>query len=85
MAHFSEVDGRYKIVCFTAESLPGKHSLCSYSHSDFRPDIPVARLFEKIISVGTTQHFALVEGDLRSELSLFAKINDFEYHEIVMN
>ncbi|MFA6568738.1 MAG: hypothetical protein WCS96_11045 [Victivallales bacterium] len=82
LAHFSEANGRYKIVCFTAESLPGKHTLCSYSHSDFKPDMSVARLFEEIISIGTTQHFAVVDGDLRAELSLFAKISDFEYHEI---
>ena len=82
LAHLSEANGGYKIVCFTAESLPGKHSLCSYSHSDFKPDIPVSSLFEKIISVGTTQHFAVVEGDIRKELSIFAKINDFKYDEI---
>ncbi|MFZ2654594.1 MAG: hypothetical protein WAX69_06720 [Victivallales bacterium] len=80
-AHFSEGNGKYKIVCFTAESLPGKHTLCSYSHSDFRPDMPVTKLFEKVISTGTTQHFAVAEGDLREELSLFARINGFEYHE----
>jgi L-arabinose isomerase len=37
-AHFSEANGRFKIVCFTAESLPGEHALCSYSHSDFKPE-----------------------------------------------
>ena len=79
-AHFSEVNGRYKIVCFTAESLPGEHALCSYSHSDFKADRPVTELFEGILSVGTNQHFAIVDGDLRKELSIFAKICDFEFH-----
>ncbi len=80
IAHFSEIGGKYKIVCFVAESLPGKHSLCSYSHSDFRPECPVTQLFEKIVAVGATQHFAVVEGDWRKELQLFAKINGFEWH-----
>ncbi len=81
-AHFSENDGAYKVVCFTAESLPGAHRLCSYSHSDFKPAGPVTSLFEGIIQVGTTQHFAVVDGDVRAELSLFARINGFEFHDL---
>jgi L-arabinose isomerase len=80
-AHFSEVNGRFKIVCFTAESLPGKHALCSYCHSDFKPETPVTELFEKVIKTGTTQHFAVVEGDLRAELELLARINHFEFYQ----
>ena len=80
-AHFSEVNGRFKIVCFTAESLPGEHALCSYCHSDFKPETPVTELFEKVIKTGTTQHFAVVEGDLRFELAVLAKINNFEFYQ----
>jgi len=82
LAHFSEVNGRYKIVCFTAESLPGNNELCSYSHSDFKTETPVTEIFEKIISTGTTQHFAVVEGDVREELQLFAKISNFDFYNI---
>lgn len=80
-AHFSQASGRFKIVCFMVESLPGEHSLCSYCHSEFRPDIPVTELFEKVIQTGTTQHFAVVDGDVRNELSLAAKINDFDFYQ----
>ncbi len=80
-AHFSEANGRFKIVCFTAESLPGKHKLCSYSHSDFKPEMEVTELFEKVIKTGTTQHFAVVEGDVRSELVVLAQINDFDFFQ----
>ena len=80
-AHFSEVNGRFKIVCFIAESLPGEHALCSYCHSDFKPETPVTELFEKVIKTGTTQHFAVVEGDLRAELELLARINHFEFYQ----
>jgi L-arabinose isomerase len=79
-AHFSEINGRYKIVCFTAESLPGENELCSYSHSDFKTDIPVTEIFEQVISVGTTQHFGVVDGDVREQLRIFAKISDFDFH-----
>lgn len=81
LAHFSELNGNYKIVCFTAESLPGNHELCGYSHSNFRPETRVTELFENIIKIGTTQHFAVVEGDVREELAMFARINKFEFYK----
>ncbi len=80
VAHLSEADGRRKLVCFMAESLAGEHALCSYNHTDFRPDTPVTELFEKILSTGTTQHFAVVEGDVRAELAILARMTDFDFH-----
>lgn len=80
-AHFSELNGNYKIVCFLAESLPGDHKLCSYSHSDFKPETKVTELFENIIKTGTTQHFAIVEGDVCLELEMFAKINRLDIYK----
>lgn len=82
MAHFSENNRQYKIVCTLVDALEGEHILASYSHGVFRPHIPVTELFGKILKTGTTQHFGLVEGDFRKELSLLAGIMDFEYYEI---
>jgi L-arabinose isomerase len=82
MAHFSENNGTYKIVSTLVDSLEGNHILASYSHSIFRPVVPVKELFEKILKTGTTQHFALVDGDYRTELSILSEIIGFEYHEI---
>jgi L-arabinose isomerase len=82
LAHFSEMNGSYKIVCFTAESLPGKNGLCSYSHSDFKTERPVAEVFEEIMAVGTTQHFAVVDGDHRELLRIFAKVSGFEFYAL---
>jgi L-arabinose isomerase len=79
-AHFSEANGVRKIICFTAESLPGKHSLCSYSHSDFKTETPVTELFEKIVKTGATQHFGVTGGDIREDLAVFARINKFDFH-----
>lgn len=79
---FAEDNGRYKMVCFLANSLPGEHILATYSHTIFRPLAPVSEVFEKIIGIGTTQHFAITDGDYRKELSILADIMDFEYYEI---
>ena len=75
--------GRYKLVATLVDSLEGDHILATYSHSIFRPVVPVERLFEEILKIGTTQHFAIVDGDYLRELGMLAEIMDFEYHEIM--
>ena len=82
MAQLVECDGRYKMVCTMVESLPGKHLLATYTHSIFRPQVPVKRLFEEILRIGTTQHFAIVDGDWRAELEDLAGMMGFEFHNI---
>ncbi len=85
MAQLAEDHGKYKLVCTLVDSLEGKHLLATYSHSIFRPVVPVKELFERILKIGTTQHFALVDGDYRTELAEFAEMMDFEYYEITKN
>lgn len=40
LAQLAEENGRYKLICGMAESLPGDHILTTYSHSIFRPTFP---------------------------------------------
>ncbi|MFA5417766.1 MAG: hypothetical protein WC341_04850 [Bacteroidales bacterium] len=82
MAQLAEDHGKYKLVCTMVDSLEGKHLFATYSHSIFRPLVPVKELFEKILKIGTTQHFAIVDGDYRKELSTFAEMMGFEYYDI---
>ncbi len=82
IAGIFEQDGKYKLICFKAESLPGKHLLATYSHSIFRPVVPVKRLFEEILRIGATQHYALCDGDWTRELEYFASMMGFEFHYI---
>ena len=82
MAQLLEENGKYKLICGLAESLPGKHLLATYSHSNFRPVVSVERFFEQVLCIGSTQHFGIVDGDWRPELETFAALMDFEYHEI---
>ena len=82
MAQLVEDNGKYKLVCTLVDSLEGKHLFATYSHSIFKPVVPVKELFERILKIGTTQHFAIVDGDYRKELSILAEMMDFEYYEI---
>ena len=77
-----EESGKYKLVSFLAESLPGEHLLATYSHTIFRPEVPVKELFERILRIGATQHFAIVDGDCRPQLEAFAAVMGFEFHSI---
>ncbi len=83
MAHFSENNGNYKIIATLVDSLEGDHMLASYSHTIFKPVVPVATLFEKILNIGSTQHFAVVDGDYLAELRMLSEIMDFDYYEIL--
>ncbi|MGN0191134.1 MAG: hypothetical protein ACI39U_05705 [Candidatus Cryptobacteroides sp.] len=82
VAGLFEEDGKYKLVCFLVESLPGEHILATYSHSIFKPQVPVKELFERVLKVGVTQHYAIADGDWREELADFAQIMDFELYDI---
>lgn len=85
-----EEDGKYKMIVFQAESLDAsqtpqsnvKHLLATYSHTIFKPVVPVKELFERILKIGATQHYAIVDGDCRAELKDFAEIVGFEYYDI---
>ncbi len=82
MAQFIEENGKYKVVCTLVDAIDGDHIFASYSHGIFKPMMPVKDLFEKILKIGTTQHFALVDGDYRRELADLSQIMNFEYLEI---
>ncbi|MBP5383183.1 MAG: hypothetical protein J6Y45_07515 [Bacteroidales bacterium] len=90
VAGLYEEDGRYKLVTFMAESLDAKntpqskikHLLATYTHTIFKPVVPVKELFERVLNIGTTQHFAVVDGDWRPQLEAFAEIMGFEFYDI---
>lgn len=82
LAQLIEDNGKYKLICGLAESLPGKQILTTYSHSIFRPEVPVKSFFEQILKIGSTQHFGVVDGDWRQELKAVADIMGFEFHEV---
>ena len=83
MAQLTENNGKYKMVCTLVDAIDGEHILASYSHGIFRPVVPVKELFGRILQIGTTQHFALVDGDYLAELSMLAEMMGFEYNAII--
>ena len=90
VAGLYEEDGKYKLIVFMAESLDAKdtpqshikHLLATYSHGIFKPEVPVKELFEKILNIGATQHYAIADGDWRPQLQAFAEMMNFEFYDI---
>ena len=90
VAGLYEEDGKYKLITFMAESLSEKdtpqsdkkHLLATYSHTIFRPVVPVKELWEQVLRIGATQHYAIVDGDYRKELEDFAAMMGFEFYNI---
>ena len=90
VAGLYEQDGKYKLITFMAESLSEKdtpqsakkHLLATYSHTIFRPVVPAKELWEQVLRIGATQHYAIVDGDWREQLRDFAGIMGFEFYDI---
>ena len=90
VAGLYEEGGKYKLITFVAESLDAKdtpqskkkHLLATYTHTIFKPVVPVKELWEQVLRIGATQHYAIVDGDWRAELEDFAEIMGFEFYSI---
>jgi L-arabinose isomerase len=90
VAGLYEENGKYKLVTFMAESLAEKdtpqsgkkHLLATYSHTIFKPVVPVKELWEKVLNIGVTQHYAIVDGDYRPQLKALAEMMGFDFYDI---
>ncbi|MBP5689488.1 MAG: hypothetical protein J6W74_01080 [Bacteroidales bacterium] len=91
VAGLYEENGKYKLITFLAESLSEKdtpqshkkHLLATYSHTIFKPVVPVKSLWEQVLRIGATQHYAIVDGDCTATLQDFAEMMNIEFHKIV--
>jgi L-arabinose isomerase len=80
LLHVSEANGRFKMICSLVEALPTEHFITSYSHGQFRPvNGSIQDFFAKLLHIGVTQHYGVVEGDYINQLSYLAKILDFDF------
>ena len=59
--------------------LPTEHLSSSYSHGKFRHlNGNIQDLFDKLLQIGVTQHYSLVEGNYIKQLVYLAKLMNFE-------
>lgn len=64
----------FHFVVTRGEALPAEGRLQGYPYALVKLDIPLRSFFNATTSVGTTQHWALVPGDVRGSVSKLANI-----------
>ena len=70
--------GGFHFVATKGEALPAKGKLQGYPNALVKLDMPLKSFFAATTAVGTTQHWALVPGDLRAAISKLAIVLDID-------
>ena len=83
MVHLSQRNGKFVMAVTLVESLPEEAHLATYSHGRFRPVGQSCKaLFDKLLAIGVTQHYALAAGDVTQEVLDLAFLLGFECHQV---
>lgn len=83
MVHISQHNGQFILACTLVESLPEEMHLATYSHGRFRPVGQSCReLFDRLLRIGVTQHYALAAGDVTQAVMDLGKMLGFEGHRL---
>jgi L-arabinose isomerase len=83
MVHVSQINNEIKMVAALVDSLEGPHRINGCAHSEFRPvDTDISAFFEKILAIGTTQHFAAVPGEHIAPMRDFATLCGFTFYAV---
>jgi L-arabinose isomerase len=68
----------FHFVAIRGEALPAKGKLQGYPNALVKLEMPLRSFFAATTTVGTTQHWALVPGDLRVSISKLAHVLDID-------
>lgn len=83
MVHISQDGDTFKMVVTLVEALETVPHLATYCHSRFRPvGQSCKELFGKLLNIGVTQHYAIVEGDVTEEILDLGKMLGFNCHRV---
>ena len=82
MAHISQCNGRFKLVCAVVDALPCPRHLAGYTHGLFKPRQDITSFFQHLMDIGVTQHYAIADGNHLETLRHFAHMMDFDYYEV---
>lgn len=80
MLHCSQGRDRFKMVAAQVVALPCEHFITGYSHGLLRPvsGTPEA-LFDQLLRIGVTQHYALAPGDYTRECECLARLLGLDF------
>lgn len=72
----------YRFIVYSGESLKSEKWVPGNAHAKIKLNIPLDELFEDMVDIGVTQHFALVYGDAKKRIKYLAKLLHFEYYDL---
>lgn len=68
------------MVTTQVEALPCEHFITGYSHGLLRPvSGNCETLFDRLIRIGVTQHYALARGNYMKEIEALAEMIGFDF------
>ena len=80
MLHCSQGRERFKMITTQVEALPCQHFLSGYSHGLLRPSSGSSEaLFDRLVHIGVTQHYALAPGNYTREIESLADMVGFDF------
>ncbi len=80
MLHCSQGPERLKMIVTQVEALPCEHFITGYSHGLLRPVSGSSEaLFDRLVGIGVTQHYALAPGDYTQECECLARMLGFDF------
>lgn len=83
MLHVSQHKDHFVLAVTLVDSLPCEPHLATYSHGRFKPvGQSCTELFEKLMRIGVTQHYLLVDGDVTNEVMDLGHFLGFECHKL---
>lgn len=83
MLHLSQHNDHFVMTVTLVDSLACEPHLASYSHGRFKPvGQSCTELFEKLMRIGVTQHYLLVEGDVTQDVLDLGRLLGFECHKV---
>lgn len=83
MVHISQHGEKFVLAATLVDSLPQEAHLATYSHGRFKPiGQSCQHLFDQLLRIGVTQHFALAAGDVRQHVFDLGQMLGFECYEV---
>ena len=83
MVHISQRGDTFKMAVTLVEALETVPHLATYCHSRFRPvGQSCKELFGKLLKIGVTQHYAIVDGDVTEAILSLGGLLGFECHRV---
>lgn len=68
------------MITTQVEALPCEHFITGYSHALLRPSSGTCEaLFDRLIRIGVTQHYALAPGNYTEEIKALADMIGFDF------